>query len=135
MSLKDELPDIMNFLDLDSEKQIENFQDAIQEVVKFTNMIQKKMQDGTAEDKEEVKEVLEELQTNMQSKMESFYEELGVTEDEIKEFAANPDNFKMDDWKALKGAHKSLDKITTNKEVNRIKNKKIKTERSDWIRS
>ncbi|HRW57997.1 MAG TPA: hypothetical protein P5048_00065 [Chlamydiales bacterium] len=129
MSLKDELPDIMHYLDLDSEEQMNQFQDAMQEVMKFTQIIQDKLQNGSDEDKEEVQEVLEDVKGKISKQMESLYEDLGITEDEVQNFVSNPDNFKPQDWNAMAEMQNSLDK------VKKTSSKKINKQKTDWIRS
>jgi len=134
LKLKKEFTELFSFFDLDDEAKTKRFQEVLEETMRFSEKIKDRIANGSEEEREELKVFLDELQVKIEEEKNKMFQKIGISEDELKEFLNNRENFSDEEWRSMTEV-KDYMKQSINpmeKKPKKIKTKKSKTK---WIQS
>ena len=100
---------LLKFFSLKDEEKAGHFSDVIGDTLAFFNHFKEVMDSGSADDKAEMLRQAMELQRVMQSETENMCDKVGITQDELKTFSEDPDNFSKEQWEEMETAKGRLD--------------------------
>ena len=107
--MHEELKRIMNFFELDADNKAEHLQDVFKDTVEFFNRFKHTLEEGSAEEKKEIIDEVLSLQEKLQLQTDQMCESMEMSEEELKEFAENPENFTDEEWGTIQDAKVKLE--------------------------
>jgi hypothetical protein len=107
--MHEELKRIMKFFELDAENKAEHLQDVFKDTVEFFNRFKHTLEEGTAEEKKEIIDEVLSLQEKLQLQTDQMCESMEMSEEELKMFAENPENFTEEEWQTIQDAKVKLE--------------------------
>ena len=149
MAQEDEFGRIMKFFQMNQEERAHHYKDIFQDSAEFFSRFNYVMKNGTVDEKRQMLEELQELQRTVKEEDSKLTETTGMSEDELKAFAENKDNFDEDHWNMIQNARDSIQndaqeigemlQFDFNKESGASPSKdkagKPKKDKSDWLKS
>ncbi|MBM3201266.1 MAG: hypothetical protein FJZ56_02535 [Chlamydiae bacterium] len=145
--MSDEFEKIMEFLSLASSEKEAKLDDIFQNSIEFFDHFKHVQQTGSKEEVEKMKIKLEKMYEKIQEESRKAKEKSGLSSEEIKELASNPQHFTKKQWEFLQEARAKLEiqnkellaqteKAKSQRMQNLSKTKKThKTRKKDWLRS
>jgi hypothetical protein len=106
--MTDEFKKIMAFFSMDPEKKAHELEHVFENSIEFFEKFKEILQHGTPEQKQEVLNQVMQLQVKLQQETARMCEETGFSEEQLKEFAENKENFSTEEWGAIQAAKKKL---------------------------
>ena len=131
LELKDEFLDLFDFFNQDEEIKIEKFKETLERTVEFSEKVKDVFINGTKEEKEQLQEFLSQMQEKIETQKNKMFEKMGVSEEELKEFITNQENFSESEWSSMQGV-KDYVQETVGEDKPQVRRKKSKTA---WIQS
>lgn len=134
MSIKEQLPNILEFFDLDDEAKQANFQQALQESFIFSEKLKNMIFNGTEEQRDEIYTLLDEIKQRAETQLEHICSKLNVSQEELQALVFNPENFSQEEWAAIQEVRQYVDTQAKSTQEKKPKKRK-KLKRSDWVQS
>ncbi|MFA6118442.1 MAG: hypothetical protein WCT85_03035 [Parachlamydiales bacterium] len=133
-NLKQEFSKLFDFFSLDDNERAEKFVDVINEIVKFSEKMQEEIVKGSDEERKEIQEFLDKLKVQVEEEKSKLFEKMGISEDALKEYISNKENFSDEEWTVMQEMKKQVKEELDPKSE---KPKKINKKRSNktWIQS
>jgi len=132
LNLKEEFSSLFDFFNQNDEIKMEKFKETLEETVRFSEKLKDKLISGTKEEKEELHEFLQEMQTKIEEEKNKMFQKIGVSEEDLKTFLTNKDNFSESEWSAMQEMKNYIQETI---EQPAVKSKKIKKSKTKWIQS
>lgn len=132
LKFKEEFSEIVEFFNTGEEINLGKFKAALEEAIKFSEKLKDKIIHGTQEEKEELKDFLQEMQTKIEDEKNKLFQKIGISEEELKAYIGNKDNFSETEWSAMQEM-KSY--IKENVESITNEHKKAKKTKAKWLQS
>lgn len=134
LKLKDEFSELFDVFNQDEDVKFEKFKDTLEETVKFSEKLKDTFLNGTEEEKQELQEFLEDMQSKIENEKNKLFQKMGISEEELKAFVTNKDNFSETEWNAMQEMKNYLQEVIdpSEKEPKRVKKHRSKTK---WIQS
>ncbi len=107
--MNDELKKIIEFFEMEPEEKSEHLEDVFSNTVEFFDRFKYTLENGSAEEKKQVVEDVLKLQEKLQIQTDEMCKSMDMSEDELKEFAQNPENFTEEEWEAIQDAKIKLE--------------------------
>lgn len=137
--LKEKYSEIIGFFELDSEEKKAAFSEILAKSLQFSEEMKDKMLHGTDEERNEVEEILAEMRGKISEETSKICSEIGISEEELPSYLANPNNFSDAEWGVMQDSIAESEKvgITPAPKVQRApaKAKKMRVTKSYWIQS
>ena len=106
--MSEEFRKIMAFFSMDPEKKAGELEHVFENSIEIFEHFKEILQHGSPEQKQEVLNQVMQLQEKLQQETQRMCEETGVSENQLKEFAENKENFSEEEWNAIQSAKKKL---------------------------
>lgn len=107
--MEDEFKKIMEFFSLSPEDKAVKLEDIFQDSIEFFSKFQHVLENGTEEEKSEILSKVMQLQQMLQEETKKMCSDSGLTEEQLREFANNRDNFSEEEWATIVSAKSKLD--------------------------
>ncbi|MCH9631174.1 MAG: hypothetical protein S4CHLAM37_11930 [Chlamydiia bacterium] len=107
--MDNEFDKIMEFFSLNPEDKAVKLEDIFEDSIEFFNKFQYVLENGTEEEKAEILGKVMELQEKLQEETEKMCTDSGLSEEELKEFANDKENFTEEEWETIAQAKSKLD--------------------------
>lgn len=107
--MDDEFNKIMDFFSLNPEDKAVKLEDIFEDSIEFFNRFQNVLENGTEEEKMEILAKVMKLQEKLQEETEKMCSDSGLSEEELKEFANDKENFTEEEWDTITHAKSKLD--------------------------
>jgi len=107
--MEDEFKKILNFFEMSTEDKADKLDAVFEETSVFLERFKHVFETGTPEEKKAMIEKVMELQTRLKGEMTKLTETSGLTEEQIMQFAMNPENFKEGQWDAIERSRKKIE--------------------------
>ncbi|MCP5509232.1 MAG: hypothetical protein H7A39_02335 [Chlamydiales bacterium] len=148
MAHDDEFEKIMKFFSMDQKERSSHFSEVFEKSAEFFEKFNHVMKEGSLEDKQRMIAELQELQRVVQEETEKLTNMTGMSEEELKAFAENKNNFTPEQWEMVQQTRSRIQKDTT--EVSNLiqfnepgseqshkpkKPKNIAKKKTDWLKS
>jgi len=139
MSLKQELPKILEFFEMEPEEKALHFHSTVENAIQFSENLQEAYRAGSEKQREEIHDMLSEMREKISEQTKILCNNLGLSEEELVAYAENPDNFSKDEWELLKEANKKMN--SAKKEFAYVKRPKTKrgkgkvVSKKEWVHS
>ena len=108
--MHEEFRKIMAFFSLDPDQKIGELDNVFKNSIEFFDKFKHILENGTPEEKNEIMNEIMQLQEKLQQETEKMCSETGLSEEQLKEYAQNQDNFSNDEWESIQGAKKKLER-------------------------
>lgn len=151
MGQDDEFGRIMKFFQMNAEDRAKHYKDIFTDSAEFFSRFNYVMKNGTVSEKRQMLEELQELQRTVKEETTKLTETTGMSEEELKRFAENQENFDQEHWDMIQGARERIQndaaeigemlQFNFSKEggsealKSSNKPKKPKKDKPDWIKS
>ena len=137
-SLKQDIPKVLDFFDLDSRGKAEQFSSILRFSMQLADKIKEKLVYGKEEEKQEIFELIEDLKNKVKQETKKICTDLGLSEEDLFFFMNNPNNFSEEEWNIMKEAKDFVEKegysLPQEKKTSPKKRKK-RSKKSQWIQS
>ncbi len=100
---------LMEFFKLSSKERAEHFEEVFKNSAEFFEKLNYILKEGTPEEKQKIISELEDLQQVVQSETTKLIAQTGMSEEELREFADNPDNFTPEHWEMIQSTRSSIE--------------------------
>ena len=107
--MEDEFKKILNFFEMSTEDKADKLDTVFEETSVFLERFKHVFETGTPEEKKAMIEKVMELQTRLKGEMTKLTETSGLSEEQIMQFAMNPENFKDGQWDAIEHSRKKIE--------------------------
>ncbi|MCB1109388.1 MAG: hypothetical protein KDK64_00245 [Chlamydiia bacterium] len=108
--MEDEFEKIMAFFDLPPEEKEGRLQEVFEDSVEYFERFKYVMLNGTKEEKKEAVKRVMMLKKKIEEETQKVCEKTGMSPEQLAAFSNNPKNFSEDQWNAIEGAKKKLEK-------------------------
>ncbi len=137
VKLKEELPNFLDFFDQEDDVKVEKFEEAINEAMKFSEIMQDKAANGSEEEKKQIQEYLDDMRAKLEEEKNKLFEKIGISQEELKAFIENKDNFTEEEWQSMQQVKQYVkdqaeDALKVNNNTVKPKRRKAK---ANWIQS
>jgi len=143
--MHEEFRKIMSFFSLDPDKKVEELDNVFKNSIQFFDKFKHILESGTPEEKAEIMNEIMQLQEKLQQETQRMCAETGLSEEQLREYAQNKDNFSNDEWDSIQDAKKQLEKqadelsdmLPHTKKPSSEQSKKPKTgsKKKKWVKS
>lgn len=106
--MNDEFDKIMEFFSMGPDEKAHRLEDIFSDSIEFFNKFQYVLENGTDEEKTEVLTKVMKLQEKLQEETEKMCNESGLSEDELRDFANDRENFTDEEWETISKAKSEL---------------------------
>jgi len=106
--MSDEFRKIMAFFSMDPDKKASELEHVFENSIEFFEKFKETLQHGTPEQKQQMLNEVMQLQEKLQQETTKMCEETGLSENQLKEFAENKENFSEEEWNTIQGAKQKL---------------------------
>lgn len=108
--MKDEFDRIMEFFNLSPEEKEGRLQEVFEDSVEYFERFKHVIMNGTQEEKQEAVKKVMILKKKIEEETKRVCEKTGLTPEQLTSFTNDPKNFSPEQWNAIEGAKKRLDK-------------------------
>jgi hypothetical protein len=109
MDMHEEFRKIMAFFSLDPDQKIGALDNVFKQSIAFFDKFKHILENGTTEEKQEIMNEIMQLQEKLQQETEKMCSQTGLSEEQLKEYAQNQDNFSNEEWTSIQEAKKKLE--------------------------
>jgi isopenicillin N synthase-like dioxygenase len=106
----EEFEQLVAFFSLPQEEKMKRFSEVLQHTVSFFKAFRETMEKGTPDEKADMLRKAIDLQNVMKEETQGLAETVGLSENDLKDFALNAANFTPEQWEEMQRARGELDK-------------------------
>ena len=106
--LKDEFDQLLTLFNDGAEGKLSNLEEVFSRSLEFFQHLQKQIQSGSSEERQEAIKMMGDLYTRMMQATKQITEKSGLSEDQLLSYAENPSNFTPDQWKAIQESRQKI---------------------------
>jgi len=107
--MHEEFKKIMSFFSLSPEEKVKHLDDVFHNSIEFFEHFKKTLHSGTPEEKSAFMKEVMELQEKLKLETEKMCKETGLSEDELKEFSQQKENFSEEEWRSIQSAKQKFE--------------------------
>jgi len=107
--MHEEFRKIMSFFSLEPEQKVHELENVFQNSIEFFEKFKHILSHGTPEEKAEIMNEIMQLQEKLQQETHKMCEDTGLSEEQLKEYAQNQDNFSDEEWASIQQAKQQLE--------------------------
>lgn len=108
--MADEFERIMEFFNLSPEEKETRLHEVFEDSVEYFERFKHIMVHGTPEEKKKAVERVMIMKKKIEEETKRVCEKTGLTEEQLAQFSTDPKNFSPEQWEAIEGAKKKLEK-------------------------
>lgn len=108
--MHEEFKRIMAFFSMNSDDKPGRLEDVFHDSIEFFEKFKDILQHGTPEEKAEIMKEMTELQQKLQEETERMCHDTGLSEEQLRNFAQNRDNFSDEEWHSIQQAKAKLER-------------------------
>lgn len=107
--MSQEFDKIMSFFNMSPEKKATSLRDVFAESIGFFDHFKYVLENGSPAEKRSMFDQVAQLKQKLQAETDKMREMTGLSEDELKAFALNHQNFSSEEWSVIQNAKTQLD--------------------------
>lgn len=107
--MQDEFKKLIDFFSLESDDKAKNLEGVFDDASVFLDRFKEVFQSGTMEEKQEFMGKIMELQSKIKEETNKLCETSGLSEEQVMQFAMNPDNFPKEQWDLINRSKEKLE--------------------------